>query len=445
MNGKPYWLSLTPRDPVVARDGRPFSSGLRMKSLDWLYPSVLAGSLRTLLGGLEGGFKTSGSEAYEAQIARLKAISVAGPFPCVGGRLYFPAPQDVTVRKNHDGSLDAFAARPLPLSDGEGGCNLPLGLMPAALPEDIGDDFKPDAPPRFWSDAQMARWLGNAAGTCFLAKGEKRWPAGFLGSPQQDQRTHVQMDFRSGAGAEGMLFQSVGLNLQRFPRPDDESGLARALREPDLLAVRVRGADLPTALTELNALHPLGGERRLIHWGVCSDPPQGWTCDNDLRQALAALPPDEPLVRMVLASPGLFRYGWCPGWLNPAGAIAGQPRWEGTVPHTEVRVRLVAACVDRWRPLSGWSYEKGVGRRPGPKPVRRLVPAGSVYFLRVIEGAATDLADRCWLESVSEAAQDTEDEVFVGNGCQNRRDGFGLALWGVWKPLDNHGSFPAPR
>ena len=54
MNGKPCWLSLTPRDPVVARDGRPFSSGLRMKSLDWLYPSVLAGSLRTLLGGLEG-------------------------------------------------------------------------------------------------------------------------------------------------------------------------------------------------------------------------------------------------------------------------------------------------------------------------------------------------------------------------------------------------------
>jgi CRISPR-associated protein Cmr3 len=43
-------ILITPLDPVIARDGRPFNAGTRMKGLDWPYPSVLAGSLRTLLG-----------------------------------------------------------------------------------------------------------------------------------------------------------------------------------------------------------------------------------------------------------------------------------------------------------------------------------------------------------------------------------------------------------
>ncbi|MFO1429290.1 MAG: type III-B CRISPR module-associated Cmr3 family protein [Candidatus Competibacteraceae bacterium] len=70
----------------------------------------------------------------------------------------------------------------------------------------------------------------------------------------------------------------------------------------------------------------------------------------------------------------------------------------------------------RWQPMSGWSLEQG---RRGPKPLQRLVPAGSVYFFQVIAGDASQLADR-WLQSVADEPQD-------------QRDGFGLALWGIWK------------
>ena len=47
---KPSYITLDPHDPVIARDSRPFGAGIRMKSLDWLYPSVLAGSIRTAIG-----------------------------------------------------------------------------------------------------------------------------------------------------------------------------------------------------------------------------------------------------------------------------------------------------------------------------------------------------------------------------------------------------------
>ena len=113
---------------------------------------------------------------------------------------------------------------------------------------------------------------------------------------------------------------------------------------------------------------------------------------------------------MVLATPAVFRHGWRPGWLNEQ--LAGQP------PGANVALQLVGVSIQRWRAVSGWSLADLPGQKRGPKPVRRISPAGGVYFFEIAEGSASGLADR-WLESVSDDEQD-------------RRDGFGLAAWGVW-------------
>jgi CRISPR-associated protein Cmr3 len=56
-----------------------------------------------------------------------------------------------------------------------------------------------------------------------------------------------------------------------------------------------------------------------------------------------------------------------------------------------------------------------------PKPSRRLVPAGSVYFLKLdgSDAAIDQFIDATWLQAISDDEQD-------------RRDGFGLALFGAW-------------
>ncbi|WP_343241373.1 type III-B CRISPR module-associated Cmr3 family protein, partial [Methanoculleus sp. UBA389] len=65
------YLSIAPHDPIIARDARPLGPGLRMKSLDWPYPSVLAGSVRTMLG------KINGSDFnMKEDVEKLKKISV---------------------------------------------------------------------------------------------------------------------------------------------------------------------------------------------------------------------------------------------------------------------------------------------------------------------------------------------------------------------------------
>lgn len=401
------YLTLEPRDPVVARDGRPFGAGqgLHMRSLDWPYPSVLAGSLRTLLG------KIIGSKFDEQTVAALKALSIAGPLPFAQGepffpqgKLFFPGARDIVFKRNEttepeEKPLQVFRRRPFDFKHGEG-CNLLDGLLPLQLFPAASEDFKPATGPAFWSRDIMASWLANSSGQGFVGpldpestdverRSSRLLESGYLAAPAQDRRTHVQLDPDLLAAKEGLLFSTTGLAFDHQVQ----------------LAARVNaGPEFVEVLSHLSSFHPFGGERRLVHWRRAEGIGDQWTCPNIIREAFV----DTPGVRMVLATPALFGHGWKPEWLGQDLA--------GTVPGTGVSVTLKAAVIDRWKPISGWGLELG---HLGPKPVRRLVPAGAVYFFAVEQGDPTELADNVWLESMCDDPQD-------------RRDGFGLALWGVW-------------
>ncbi|MGO7309814.1 type III-B CRISPR module-associated Cmr3 family protein, partial [Rhizobium ruizarguesonis] len=73
--------------------------------------------------------------------------------------------------------------------------------------------------------------------------------------------------------------------------------------------------------------------------------------------------------------------------------------------------------------VSGWDLKAG-----RPKPTRRAVPAGSVYFLRLPqewgEAEVREWITGIWFQNLSDREQD-------------RKDGYGLAALGVWsgRPL----------
>jgi CRISPR-associated protein Cmr3 len=142
----------------------------------------------------------------------------------------------------------------------------------------------------------------------------------------------------------------------------------------------------------LDHLHPLGGERRLVHWKTCES--KLWECPPLVRTALETT----TKVRLILATPAIFTGGWKPN-------LAHGPLKD---------FKLVGVSSGRWKAVSGWS----LAPPRGPKAIRRMVPAGSVYFFTCEKGTAAALADQ-WLTSVS------DDE-------QEQRDGFGLATWGTW-------------
>lgn len=401
-----HYIAITPRDPLIARDGRPFGAdaGNRMRSLDWLYPSVVAGSLRTLLG------KQSGAGFDADTVGRLKALEVSGPLPVVDTRLFLPRPLDCLVREE-EGRRDCYAVRPVQLDDSEG-CDLPQGLRPALLPDEVVEEFKPADIRAFWSLSKTVEWLRNPEGRDFPVppSGDDRThreQGNFLGAPSKDIRTHVKMSRNTGAGEEGQLFSTTGLDFS-----------LKGSTQPLRMAIRVEGDEaFRDVLDTLDAVHPLGGERRLAHWQVTDGTRISWESPPEIQAVLSG----SRRIRLVLATPAIFSGGWKPGWIS-----SGAHALEGAPVAANVRLRLVSAVIARWQPLSGWSLEKGT---TGPKPIRRMVPAGSVYFFEVTEGDGADLA-ACWLKSVCDAEQD-------------RRDGFGLALWGIWDEHIEKGGNPS--
>lgn len=395
------YLTITAHDPLIARDSRPFGLGIRMKSLDWLYPSVLAGAFRTMLGNAKDC--NFDNEAIKA----LKRISISGPLPFWQGKIYLPAPKDILVKEeNREREHNAFAIRPVNIDSDEWkdcSCNLPPGgLLPAMLPESVKDEFKPAKIPSLWSLETMKKWLINAKGEGFESPPDPEKIAGnadFLNLPQKEPRTHVKIDPTLGTAEDTQLFETIGLDFSIKGEVDSIGLAARVENE---------GEFVDLSLTKIDPFNTIGGERRLASWKAY-ETHEVWNFPSDLASEFTG-----KKMRMVLATPAIFSDGWKPGWLE------GWP--EGKSPSywpKGLKLKLISACIDRWKPISGWSLEKR-----GPKPIRRLVPAGSVYFFEIDGDVdAATLAKSLWLKSVCDEEQD-------------RLDGFGLALWGIWDFAD---------
>ncbi|MCS6849796.1 MAG: type III-B CRISPR module-associated protein Cmr3 [Gemmataceae bacterium] len=394
-------LELTAPDPVIARDGRPFGigQGNRMRGLSWLLPSVVAGSFRTALVTATPGLDFTGDMPR-----RLQQVAVAGVFPSHDGELYLPAPLDCVWKQKDDPKGEQergqiLRAAPQPL-DGDSGTDLPAGLQPVMLSRaQAAEDFKPATPPAWWPKTKFVDWL-----TTTLDVRDSDWfTAEFLRAPQPVMRDHVALDPGRGAAAESLIYATANLNVDYLPRHVAKETDQQATNISNRFAAVQLSARVTVPASSGLALpnpfriwHPLGGERRLVHWQRCPRDVNGWACPAEVRAALA----NATQVRLILATPAIFRHGWRPDLDN--GPLRG------------FGLKLVGACTGRWRAVSGWSLAMPIG----PKPIRRLVPAGSVYFFRCDQGAAAALADS-WLQPIS------DDE-------QEQRDGFGLALWGIW-------------
>ena len=353
------FLELQARDPIVCRDGRPFGagSGRRMKSQPWPSPSVTAGSLRTAIGKANGG-------VFDAAMQKkLKDIALAGPFPVSATTLFLPAPADCVVMRNGP----PVKARPV-----DGTTDLPNGLRPVCLPATT--EGKTTFGPAWWSVEKLAAWL---------AESDDSGPT--LTAAALDDRTHLEIDPKTFGAVDGMLFATQAAVLDDFGKKG----------EPQETTLAVRATSPEPSLKAFAAIHPFGGERRLVQMKANDALAAAWEQPAHLKAKLASLKPGDG-VRMVLATPAIFTGGWKP-----------------STTFDSVELELVGVKIERWKAISGWCYVSN-----GPKAIRRTVPAGGVYFFKLKSGDASTLP---WLASVSDDPQD-------------QRDGFGLATWGLWTP-----------
>lgn len=375
------WL-IVPRDPLIFRDGKPFVStpGERANSMSFPFPSTLAGAIRTRSGtDPQIGFDVK-------QIDKLLEKSVRGPIlvelDSDGNILerYFPAPSDaLLVKHEKDQEVLRYALAPI----NQPGTFTDLSELALVGPGSQIKDKPYKNAPRYWKWSAIESWLLKAMDSTEPVNPQILG----LDDLHRDQRTHVSIDPAIQASQEGALFQTRGLEFTRAILNDEK----RMKNAHSLALAFATDAELSPGMGFL------GGERRVAQW-----------C-----KAQNVLPVSEKLAsirneintsrhcRLILATPAFFSRGYLPDYLEK-----------------QFGVKVIAAALSRYQTISGWDYAKPNGGEP--KPTRRLVPAGSVYFLDLEHVKNIDeFFDGVWLKTIS------DDE-------QSRRDGFGLALLGTW-------------
>ena len=374
------WL-IIPRDPLIFGDGKSFTStpGEHSQSMPFPFPSTIAGAVRTLAG------TNSATGIFDKElISKVKQISVRGPVLVEMNETensqtwLFPAPADALIVDGGNGDNKVFTRYSLAPGRTPTGSLTNLKELDLVVPITRLKNKVAQNLPRFWRWEKLAVWLEDPKDAPIDVS-----TLGIQG-PEREFRTHVNIDPKTQSAAEGMLFQTSGMEFSRVQRDGMKSMQIFTLA----LAVETT-ADIRTGYGHI------GGERRVALWQkIQSGMPK---CPPAIKKKIS----EQKHCRLMLATPASFDKGYIPSYLQSGFGIT---------------VTVRAAASSRYQTISGWDYEN-----KKPKPTRRLAAAGSVYFLQ-LEGSQTEIekfVDALWLTSIS------DDE-------QSRRDGFGLALLGVW-------------
>lgn len=166
-------------------------------------------------------------------------------------------------------------------------------------------------------------------------------------------------------------------------------------------------ADIEGVKLEKNGWLKLGGESRAcwyenINSDTCSCSWQTLLNDNELKDALLVHLQKHKQFKVYFASPAFFERGALPDFINPESC-------EGNV--GETKVKLVGACIGKTLLLGGWDLVKNK-----PKPMRRFVSAGSVYFFKLLDGSENEAIKAFHGKNISQFGKEI---------------GFGLTFMGV--------------
>ena len=421
-------LLIQPRDPLIVRDGRPFSAfpGAKVRGYSFPPPQVIAGAVRSRVG-LACGYREEDRGKWQDL---LSGIRVEGPLLLdkTDKKVLFAAPLDALLiktdfgegascreqhppqqhAKNEQAGYRLYRLKPEPVAE-EAQTNLPAGLHPVFAPQNM-PKAKPAPMPPFWHPERFFSWLLDSAD---LKEGLELKEPGELGivGPATETRTHVKIEAVAQTAEESMLFETSGLEfLYAKGSPNTQEGnrtpgspTRLALLHELALLVRVSGSPngCPQAAEALFGVHPLGGERRLALWEEGGE--DLWPAQTNREEIFEAVR-ENKRVRVILLTPADFNSEANEKpYLPPAGSFGG--------------ARIKAAAIGRPLTVSGWDMLAGK-----PKPSRRLVPAGSVYFvdLSEVQNVETWLEEH-WMKVLPEQTD------------QSKHDGYGLAVVGVWR------------
>lgn len=380
-----YEYLVKPVAPLVVRSGVPFGSGVKADGANFPLPSAVAGLVRTTLG-LQQGLDFSDAQVRK----RLLGVRSKGPFAYTTAngvrQLCFPKPNDCYFMDRADGSIQLIGLSPASLPE-DSGCDLPEGLLPVRPLTIIKGKPNASVSKRLWSWTLLSDWLLAAQ------LDPSRLFAETVQPPSNVVRTHVAIDAATHSAIPGKLFQTAASSYEPYIAHSGKSESGGSVEGLALWADQHLHGDSVC----------LGGERRLSRlFSLSESDPVLPAVPQALLNALVG----SSRFRLLFITPGLMQNGALP--------VALQATWQPLADQPRMQLKVQAVALSRMQAISGWDMASNA-----PKATRRAVPAGSVYWCESEEPLSVEQVKALWFSCLS-------------YGEQDRADGFGVVLPGVW-------------
>ena len=377
-------LFLQANDTFFFRDGRPFRKGDQSEGYSIFppLPPTILGALRTAYIATYGDLSAFYSKKMVSTIGTpdsLGSMQLKGVFLAdrISG-VYFPIPLDLIVKKK-DEEDRLYPLKINPVDSNLRSNTLLTRLLRWDVPEDVASETSGKL-----DSVYMASYLLG-----------KKMPFRFF--PEEhfvcsEPKIGIQRNRKTLASEESMLYR---INMSRFQSASfDLSALGFVVDYCCTQALPGKG------------LLKLGGEGKSFVYEPSQHNPDPFSKKADLNTLKNGIK-KSGCFKLYFASPSIFKRGWLPMWIDEETRQGQYPSSHGSV-----SVELVTAAVGKPITIGGWDMKK---RRA--KPTYRAVPAGSVYYFKVLDGSCVDdIINTFHYKNISD--------------CQSA-EGFGLCFVGV--------------
>jgi len=316
-------------DTLFFRDGKPFAMGEETWANGMfpdIAPGVLLGALRSLFAAQKGLDKNDIEQATQD-------ASIVEYALCLGNEIAFPIPFDLIGDKKNEKAVklkkepNVASSNPSPFLL----CS-PEGYEKA---EDLGS---------FRMHGDLLSAYLNGENTFDYSEFEK------IGNySTYEPKIGIGRDRYTNTSREGALYR---VGMTRYE--------GKANRNTTSFWVNLNNLNLAEGdfirLGAENKIARLSKTQKSIR--VAS--PGKWETPN--------------LFKLYLSTPAIFSHGVIPDWVNQDDDM------RGTVPDIGVKVQLETCVVGRFLSFGGFDIKKYQ-----PKPMMKAVPAGSVYYFRLLE------------------------------------------------------------
>ncbi|MEM5810166.1 MAG: type III-B CRISPR module-associated protein Cmr3 [Candidatus Aenigmatarchaeota archaeon] len=373
------WIKISPNDTLFFRSGRPFSMGSETWA-DSIFPpnpSTIYGALRTFFiferGSLEdfknGKYKDIGTPNEKGK------MNIIGPiiFNHGDNSTYFPIPLDLVEIKNIRKEDDNFKE-----NQTDNGDNNYLKRL-----------SKIDKPKIFYAE--------NTLENILVYKGEEQVESaeGYLDDIVFKEYLLCQKDKYSFVSKPYERELRIGIARNNITLSSKEGYLYRIsmirLEKDYCFLVKIDGIDnIPE-----KGLFTLSGEGKTVRFEKINNNPLQHLENMDFELK-------DGIFKIYLATPAIFENGWLPKWIN-------EETMEGV--KDGIKLKLIACAIGKYLRIGGWDMAKNE-----PKPMYKAVPAGSVYYFKVLNGSFEKIKEVFHFKNISDI---------------NPEEGFGLSLMGV--------------